>query len=219
MNEEPLILYTEAYWLSPWDCACWVALREKGLPFARSIAILPGGHLMEELRTHTVAARVPALQHGAFWLSDSQAIIEYLEDAFPRTPVLPRPPRERARARQVSLLARTGLPALRRERPAYMLFYPTSPPPLSAEARGEAEELLDVVARLGVGRGQWTFGDFSVTDADLAFALQRLRRTGHELSAELVAYIDRVWERPSVRDYVGHPRPPNPPVEDVNTRR
>ena len=73
--------------------------------------------------------------------------------------------------------------------------------------------------RLHAEGREWMFGDFSITDLDLAFALQRLRRTGHDLGPGLSGFIDRVWERPSVREYVAHPRPPNRPTEDVNTRR
>src|SRR5262249_9128635 len=120
--DAPLVLYTEGYWLSPWDSACWVALREKGLHFSRSMAILPGGRIHEELKAEVPLARIPSLQHGDFWLSESVAIIEYLEEMFPPPrwrPLLPRDPRDRARARHISLLTRIELAALRRERPAW----------------------------------------------------------------------------------------------------
>ena len=98
MTDAPLVLHAEAYWHSPWDCACWVAMREKGLTFARSLALIPGSAQMlgpgrrqgaseasrDVIRTRMPAARVPALQHGDFWLAESVAIVEYLEDVFPR---------------------------------------------------------------------------------------------------------------------------------------
>jgi glutathione S-transferase len=221
---DTLVLYTEPYWISPWDAACWVTLREKGLPFARSVAIMPGSTLLAELRAHTVAARVPALQHGDFWLSESQAIIEYLDEVFPppRWPtVLPRDPRTRARARHVSTVTRLELQALRRERPAHLIFYPAARPlpPLAPDARTEADDLVEAAARLLPRGADFLFGDFTVTDLDLAFALQRLLATGHELPGELAAFVRRVRARPSVAEYMDHPRPPNPPAEDRNTRR
>jgi glutathione S-transferase len=222
--DEPLVLYTEPYWLSPWDAACWVTLREKGLPFARSIAIMPGGAMVAELRAHIVAARVPALQHGDFWLSESQAIVDYLEDVFPppRWPaLLPRDARGRARARHISSVMRTELQSLRRERPAHLIFYPPARPlpPLSADARSEADDLIDAATRLLSGGAAHVFGGFTITDLDVAFALQRLAATGDGLPAELGAYVARVWARPAVAEYIDHPRPPNPPAEDRNTRR
>ena len=222
MIDEPLTLYTEAFWISPWDAACWVMLREKGLPFARSVAIMPGSRLLEGLRANTVPARIPALQHGDFWLSGSAAIIEYLEEMFPppRWPSpWPRDVRQRARARHLSLVTRLELPALRRERPAWMIFYPATPPPLGPDARVEADDLLAAAGRLLAGGAEFVFGGFGIADFDLAFALQRLHRTGVEVGAEIAAYVDRVWGRPSVREYVDHPRPPNPPLEDRNTTR
>ncbi len=218
----PLLLFTEAYWLSPWDLACHVALREKGLPFSRSVASLPGTRVLEPLRDRSVIARTPTLQHGDVWIGDSTAIVEYLEDVFPPpewAAVLPRSPRDRARARQISLWSRNELRALRRERPAFMMFYPSTPAPLGKEARAEADELVETAARLLAGEPEFLFDRFAVCDADLAFALQRLRRTGEPLSEELVRYADRVFARPSVAEYVNHPRPPNLPPEDPNTRR
>src|SRR5262245_22432036 len=114
---DPLVLYIEAFWSSPWDLACYVALREKDLPFGVSTGFLnQGAGVLGEVRAHTMAARVPALQHGDFWLSESLAIVEYLEDVFP-PPVyarlLPADPQHRARARQLSTLCRVEVHELR----------------------------------------------------------------------------------------------------------
>jgi glutathione S-transferase len=220
----PLVLYTEPFWLSPWDCACWVALREKGLPFSRSVAIMPGLRIAEELRQHTLAARIPALQHGDFWLSESVAIVEYLEEVFPPPrwrSLWPADARDRARARHLSILARMELSALRRDRPAWMIFYDVpSPPPLGPEARIEADEVVTATEKLLLAHGgPFLFGDFTVTDVDFAFALQRLIRTGVAVPAPVAELAARVWARPSVEEYVGHTRPPNPPREDANTYR
>src|SRR5262249_60198993 len=118
--EGPFVLYTEAYWLSPWDCACWVALREKRLDFSRSVAILPGGAILEELRAHTLLTRIPVLQHGQQFLPGSVAIIEYLEEAFPppRWPaLLPAAVADRATARHVPPLPRVRPRAPPRRQP------------------------------------------------------------------------------------------------------
>ena len=216
MFEEPIVLYTEAFWQSPWDCSCWVALREKGVPFGRSVASLQRSGISAQLAAQVLAPRVPALQHGSFFLDESQAIVEYLDEVFPapRFPrLLPRDPRDRARARQIMLFARTALTDMRRERPAWMIFYDASPLPLSHDAVLDADELITAASRLLVGRdGAFAFGGFSIADVDLAFSLQRLRKTGTVLPPEVTAYVDRVWTRPSVKEFVDHPRPPHPPV-------
>ncbi len=215
---DPLVLYIEAFWTSPWDLACYVALREKGLPFGVSTGFLSQGiGVLGELRAHTMAARVPALQHGDFWLSESLAIVEYLEDVFPAPAwprLLPADPAQRARARQLSILTRVEVHELRDERPARMIFYPQTArnlAPLGPAAARQADEVLDATSRLLETGGPFLFGDFAIVDADVAFVLNRLIKTGHAVPEAVRTYAERVWTRPSVREFVGHTRPPNPP--------
>src|SRR5258705_7100937 len=116
-RSDPLVLYIEAFWSSPWDLACYVAMREKGLPFGTATGFLSQGvGVLGELRAHTLAARVPALQHGDFWLSESLAIVEYLEDVYPPPEwqrLFPADPQQRGRARQLSTLCRVEVHELR----------------------------------------------------------------------------------------------------------
>jgi glutathione S-transferase len=56
------------------------------------------------------------------------------------------------------------------------------------------------------------FGTFGVVDVDLAFALMRLVATGVDVAEPLRAYVKTVWARPSMREFVEHQRPPNPPT-------
>ena len=72
----------------------------------------------------SLTARVPMLRHGDFYLSESSAIVEYLEDAFPGTPrLLPADVRQRARARQLMAWVRSDLMPIREERSTHTLFY------------------------------------------------------------------------------------------------
>jgi glutathione S-transferase len=217
---EALVLYMEAFWRSPWDCSVYVALREKGLPFHTSIAMIRQGvGAIDSLRARTLTGSAPVLQHGSFWIAESMAIVEYLEDVFPapRWPrILPADVRERARARQLMSWVRTSHEILRRERSSEVMFYPvTTPlPPLSPEAQRCADQLLQVAERLGVGPSGCLFdGGFGIVDVDLAFSLMRLIRSDMPVAASLVAYAEAVWARPSVRDYVAHARPPNSPSD------
>lgn len=57
---------------------------------------------------------LPALRHGDFGLSDSEAIAEYLDEVFPAPPMLPQTPEARARARERGRFHDTRLePAVR----------------------------------------------------------------------------------------------------------
>lgn len=116
---ESLVLYVEAYWVSPWVCAVHVALREKGLSFATAVTVMRHGvGAIDQMHERTLTGTAPVLQHGTFMIAESLAIVEYLEEVFPDPRLLPTDVRDRARARQVMTWMRDGHQALRRERPA-----------------------------------------------------------------------------------------------------
>src|SRR5262249_34986407 len=124
MTTQAITLYIDGYFVNQWDASCFVALTEKQLPFATARALLrDGAGVPPALRERTSVARVPAFQHGDTWLTESSAIIEYLEDTFapPEHPrLLPAEPRRRARARQLMSWLRFELAELRDQRPWWM---------------------------------------------------------------------------------------------------
>src|SRR5262245_14186261 len=158
----------------------------------------------------TRAGTAPLRQHGDFWLAESRAIGEYLEELIPEPRMLPPDLRDRARARQLMTWMRNDHEALRQERPAERITYPSPDPlpPLSPRAERAAGDLLRVAERLGAGPTGCLFGGrFGAVDVDLAFALMRLVATGTPMPEPTRAYADAVWHRPSVREYVEHSRP------------
>jgi glutathione S-transferase len=209
----PLTLFVDAFFCTPFDYRCWVALREKGLEFTTSRVMMSEGQgLTAAYKENSITARVPGLAHGDFWLAESIAIVEYLEEAFP-PPAWPRlfPPDVggRARARQVLAFLGSDLGDMIRERPSWTIFYPGERAPLSPRARAAADELLAIASRL-VDEG--TLDTWSIASADLAFALLRLARGGETLAPRLQAVVDENLARPSVASYIDHDRPPNPPL-------
>jgi glutathione S-transferase len=211
--DEPLLLHIEAFWVCPWAMSCFVALREKGLPFATSHALFyDDQQLLRDYQDLALTARVPALQHGSFWVAESQAIVEYLEDVFPppRFPrLLPEDPRQRARARQVMAWLRSDLMALRNEWDAAAIFYPSAPVPLSENGRRDVEKLVKVAERLVPEGATGILPEWCVADVDLAFALKRLVVNQSPIPPRLAAIADQIWRRPSVSEFVEHPRPPH----------
>src|SRR5262245_26318219 len=167
---ESLVLYVEASWSSPWVCSVQVALHEKQLPFATAIAMVrPASGAITALHERTLTGTAPVLQHGSFWLAESLAIVEYLEDTFPEPRVFPADARERARARQLMVWMRFEHETLRRERPTEWILYgaPAEVPPLSNDARTAATNLIGVVGRLGGDARGFVCGDrFGVVDAE-----------------------------------------------------
>src|SRR5579862_2171591 len=100
-----LVLYGNDNWTSPYVLSAFVALTEKGLPFeVRSVALHEGAQRSTAYLETSFTARVPALVDGSFSLSESSAIVEYLEDKWPppgHPALLPRDLQRRARARQI----------------------------------------------------------------------------------------------------------------------
>jgi glutathione S-transferase len=212
MSDE-MVLYGESNWESPYVFSCFVALREKGVPFeVKTWSLAAGEHRRGDYANRSVTGRVPALAHGDFWLAESSAIDEYLEDVFPppqHTRLYPAGVRERARARQVQAWLRSDLLPLREERPTATVFGAPADKPLSSTALWAAERLLAGCEQLLPGDAQYLSGsEFGIADADLALMLQRLVRNGDPVPDRLRAYAERVWARPSVREFVEHPRRP-----------
>jgi glutathione S-transferase len=204
----PLTLYGDRFWISPYVFSCFVALHEKGLHFSTvSVALELGEHNRRAYVERAITAKVPALAHGHFWLTESSAIIEYLHEAFPDgQPLLPGGLEERARARQVMSWLRTDLGPLRDERSTAAILLGQPVEPLSSPARRATEKLLQV-ADVMLASGPYVAGSWSMADADLALMLKRVVVGGDRLSARLTAYVEEMWARPSIRAYADHPRP------------
>ena len=89
-----------------------ILLRHKGLAFREEPPVGGGGS--DAYKQIVPSGNLPALVHGDLILSDSEAIAEYLEEAFPDPPMLPVSLDRRAKARERSRFHDTRLePALR----------------------------------------------------------------------------------------------------------
>jgi glutathione S-transferase len=211
-----LVLYGSEMWNSPYVLSCFVALREKRLPFDLRIVALQRGQQHEPAYVAaSLTARVPALADGALSLSESSAIVEYLEDKFPAPEhprALPADVGERARARQLMAWVRSDVGTLRDERSSEHVFFPAAalPPlaPLSDAGRRAAEKVLRIAsAVIPEGGGPLFGGAWCVADTDLAMMLWRLSKTGYALPQNVRAFADAEWERASVREFAGMKRP------------
>ncbi|MBF6031267.1 glutathione transferase [Pseudomonas sp. P115] len=208
MNTPALRLYVDAQFTSPYAMSVFVALREKGLAFDTVTLDLDAAQNQTAgFATLSLTRRVPTLEEGDFALSESSAITEYLEERYPDTPIYPTEPRQRARARQVQAWLRSDLLAIRQERSTLVVFYGQKRPPLSTEAEVAAAKLISAAQALLVGNPAYLFGEWSIADVDLAVMLNRLILNGDSVPAELVAYAQRQWQRPSVQAWVNLTRP------------
>ena len=193
----------------------FVGLTEKKLPFeVQTVALHEGAQRAPAYVETSFTARVPALVDGAFSLSESSAIVEYLEDKWPppaHAALLPRDLESaRGRARSWPGCAATWCRSARSARPS------TSSIPTTARRRTRRSrrrrcarwtKSVGFAERLVPADGGPLFGAWSIADTDLAMMLWRLSRTGHPLPANLRTFADAQWQRPSVREFVLKPRP------------
>jgi glutathione S-transferase len=209
MSDE-IVLYGNEGWTSPYVFSAFVALREKGLPFTvKLVSLEKQEHQRPEYRDPSITGRVPALHHGDFWLAESSAIDEYLEEAFPppRYPRLyPADPRQRARVRMVQALVRSDFMPVRAERSTSQLFLGEKPKALSREARAAAERLYRIAAALIPDAGAHVAGEFTLADADLSLMMMRLVHGGDQVPPHLADWAHRIWERPSIRTWLVNTR-------------
>lgn len=112
MEQKNLRLYVDAQFTSPYAMSAFVALSEKGLSFEITTVNLA----INENQEAGFASRVPTLQHGSFFLSESSAITEYVDESFPGVALYPTEAHSRARARQVQAWLRSDLMPIRQER-------------------------------------------------------------------------------------------------------
>ena len=198
-----LTLYGDSHWESPWFFHVLVALEEMRLPYRALALKLPiEAPRRQEFLDRAMHAKVPCLVHGDFWLTESAAISEYLQEAFVDAPrLVPADLHERARARQAMSWLRTSLMNLREERPTSSVFIKPVKGALSEKAQRDADELVRITQQL-IGDRKTMCSQWSIADIDLALALMRLVANGDPVPAPVGAYAKAQWERASVRAFL-----------------
>jgi len=94
------------YWRSSAAYRVRIALNLKGIEFENApVDLLRGGgeHRTDQYRQLNPQQLVPTLMDGEVILSQSLAIVEYLDEKYPGVPLLPGEPLQRARVRQAAL--------------------------------------------------------------------------------------------------------------------
>jgi maleylacetoacetate isomerase len=100
------MLKLHSYFRSSAAYRCRIALNLKGLAHETAFVHLikdGGQHTTPAYRALNPQALVPTLEHNACVLTQSLAIIEYLDERFPKPPLLPGTAEERAKIRAFAL--------------------------------------------------------------------------------------------------------------------
>ena len=233
MGESPsgLTFFTDALWLSPYTYTVLGAIREKGIPVAiEEVSFERGRTQTASFQGRTFTDLIPALidsGHAAkaatgeargLALSESLAILEYLEEKFPAPKyrsIYPASTEARAQARMLLSWYRCGFQALRNERSTETVFYPPASAedrlsvkaPLSAAAREEVADWVRCLRSLLKPGALFLFGEWTIADSETALMLHRMIVHGDPVDADLVRYAEGIWARASVIEFVKHSRP------------
>ncbi len=169
-----------------------IALNLKGLEYEHVPIHLRrsgGEQFSPEYKAKNPQALVPTLEDGGRLLTQSLAIIEYLEELYPEPPLLPKEPADRALVRAMALAIACEVHPIQNLR---VLNYLKSEFKLGdLEANRWAQHwiglgfsALEEMVRAAPKRGKFCFGD-APTLADLCLVpqLSNARRFGCDLSA------------------------------------
>lgn len=199
-----LTLYADSQFTSPYVLSSFVALMEKELRFElRTVNLEEREQLRAPYRELALTARVPCLKHADFYLTESSAIIEYIEEMFPAPQyrgLFPEDVQQRGRARQVQAWLRSDLGVLREERSTHTVFYEPTSNQLSPAAQAAADKLIAAAERLV--HGDNLFGSWCIADTELAVMLSRLVKNGDPVPEKLKDYVEYQWQRPSLQAWL-----------------
>jgi glutathione S-transferase len=184
-----IVLYATA--VSLYSAKVAIALEHKGIRYERRAP--PGGsYRAAEYRALVPAGTLPAIDDDGFVLSESDAIIEYLEETRGGPALLPAEPRARARARFASRIHDLRLePRVR----ALFPFVGAAPGAGADVAIGALREGIEALAGLIAPSPLAAGKDFSLGDCGWAPTFFLADRLLAALGAPALAYdaIIRRW--------------------------
>ena len=206
LSQPVITLWSDANFFSPYVMSVYVALAEKGLTFSlKTVDLDSGEHLKPQWQGYALTRRVPVLEIDGFELSESSAIVGYLEDRFAPPEwerIYPHDLQKRARARQIQAWLRSDLVPIRTERSTDVVFAGVKKPALSEEGLSSARKLIDTASSLLSQGNPNLFGEWCIADTDLALMLNRLILNGDDVPQLLVDYATFQWQRASVQRYL-----------------
>ncbi len=152
---------------SPWVWRVWLALEHKALPYdLRMLSFSAGDTRKPEFVALNPRHRVPTIVDDGFVLYESNAIVEYLDEAYPGrgAPLFPGGPRERAVVRR--LVAEIDNYLDKATDPWFDQVFYKKPEERDAAALASATEAIrGELAMLGEGmRGDFLAGPLSAAD-------------------------------------------------------
>ena len=196
---------------SSWSMRAWVLLTQARIPFTerklRFDSFSPDSAFKQAITAIHPAGQVPVLIDGELVVADTLAIAEYLAERHPEAQLWPQDRNLRAQARSAVAQTHAGFGNLRSALP---MNIEADLPDIGEQLLDSNEGLRADLARLfalwrdllGQSGGPLLLGQFSIADAFFAPVVMRLLSYHIPVPDDLQAYVQAVWQLPSVQAWV-----------------
>jgi len=181
-----------------------LALLEKGIPFNEEM-VAPSQD--EAVLKRSPLGKIPFIKTEQGYLSESQAILEYLEDAYPEHPLYPADPFERAKCREFIQHLELNIELVARRLYGEALFGSPASAETKDEVRKKVEAGLQGLTRLARFEPYALGANFSAADIVawlhlglIALATQKVY--GEDLVAAHVPGVADYFKRMESRPFV-----------------
>ena len=183
-----------------------LALLEKGIAFQEES--VGTGSREETVLAASPLAKIPFIRTPEGTLCESEAIVQYLEDAYPEHPLLPADPWQRAKVRELTTFVDLHLELVARELYAQAFFGGTVSEEVQASVRKRLTRHIAAFARLArfapyVAGEQFTSADCAAYVSLPLVAMASKAVLGEDLLAaggvDWKAYVKLIGERPSAQ--------------------
>lgn len=198
------------YWRSSCSWRVRWVLALKGLPY-QSVAV---NLLKSEQRADAYLAinptgQVPTLKVGDRYLSESLAIIEWLEETYPHEPLLPEDPWDKALVRELTMMVVSGIQPVQNLKVGR--FYSEDPKLREGWNKHFIEEGLEALEKkLANYQGPYSFGH-KLTLADIALVPQVYNALRVQIDMRRFPRIESIYFKCLKTDACDRASPPRQP--------
>lgn len=193
---------------SVWPLRVWLALKEAGIPFREEQVMLRRGDAAAQLKAKSPTGRIPVLVDDGITVWDSLAICEYVAERFPEKKLWPADAAARAMARSMCAEMHSGFQALRTAC-SFQITLETKgfiAPPDALKHLARIESMWREARTLCGQGGPFLFGHFTIADAFFAPVCGRILIYKLPVSRETNAYVDMIWARPAMQEWIAGAR-------------